>query len=84
MFLEGARQAEKMTQYAFLEPRADKVTALNGTMLPQTLKFGFWWTEHEFSQGDKGGLMTQDPPTSQAPPSFKNCCECFEFKQVWI
>lgn len=40
MFLEGARQAEKMTQYAFLEPRADKVMALTGTMLPQTLKSG--------------------------------------------
>lgn len=84
MFPEGARKAEKMTQYPFLVPRADEGTALTGTVLSQTLKFRFWRAELEFSQGDKGGLMTQDPPTSQAPPSFKGCCERFEFKQVWI
>lgn len=58
--------------------------ALTGTILPQSLKFGFWWTELEFTQGNKGGLMTQDPPRSQAPPSFKNPWEHFKSKQVWI
>lgn len=77
MFPEGARQAEKMTQYAV---SGTKRMALTGTILPQTLKFGFWRTELEFSQGDKRGLMIQDPPTSQAPPSFKNRYEHFESK----
>lgn len=37
-----------------------------------TSKLSSRWTELEFSQGQKGGLMAADPPTRQAPPNFKN------------